>query len=71
MELNIANTEVFWHVSDPLIGSFSPEISRPQGGTKLLGGAVSMDVDFIKDFSKMRVSKSLEFIGALKKLNDL
>lgn len=37
---------------------------------KLLGGVVSMDVEFVADFANSRVTKSVELMGALEQLTD-
>ncbi|GKF09504.1 hypothetical protein Tco_0043728, partial [Tanacetum coccineum] len=49
LHLNVDKTELFWTKEDPrsrLEGIFPPNISRPLHGVKLLGGSVSVDVDF-------------------------
>ncbi|GJX49926.1 hypothetical protein Tco_0276771, partial [Tanacetum coccineum] len=49
LHLNVDKTELFWTKEDPrsrLEGIFPPNIYRPLHRVKLLGGPVSVDVDF-------------------------
>ena len=73
VELNISKTKVFWPTVDPRIskdGLFPWDIGRPHIGSKLFGGAISMNVGFIEDFVSKRVSKFVELMDALEQLND-
>ncbi|GKC38925.1 putative reverse transcriptase domain-containing protein [Tanacetum coccineum] len=73
LHLNIDKTEVFWPREDPrsrLVGVFPPSIARPLHGVKLLGGPVSVDFDFNSGLVLKRVSKSIELMDVIAKLND-
>ncbi|GJW81351.1 hypothetical protein Tco_0145326 [Tanacetum coccineum] len=62
LHLNVDKTELFWPKEDPrskLEGIFPPNISRPLHGVKLLGGPVSLDVDFGSALVMKRVSKTI------------
>ncbi|GJZ93432.1 hypothetical protein Tco_0665497 [Tanacetum coccineum] len=59
LHLNVDKTELFWTKEDPrsrLEGIFPPNISRPLHGVKLLGGPISVDVDFGSALVMKRVS---------------
>lgn len=52
IHLNIKKTGVFWPTSDPRsleVGVFPQDIGRPSKGVNLLGGPVSLDLDFMSD----------------------
>ena len=51
-------------------GVFPPNISRPCAGLKLLGGPVSTNQSFCRDFPLKRVSKTIELMAAVSKLHD-
>ncbi|GJX23469.1 putative reverse transcriptase domain-containing protein [Tanacetum coccineum] len=73
LHLNVDKTEVFWPREDPrsrLVGVFPPSIARPLHGVKLLGGPVSVDFDFNSGLVLKRVSKSIELMDVIAKLND-
>ncbi|GKB91303.1 hypothetical protein Tco_0963575 [Tanacetum coccineum] len=60
-------------VVDPrsrLEGIFPHNISRPLHGVKLLGGPVSVDVDFGSALVMKRVSKTIGLLDAVAKIND-
>ncbi|GJZ21849.1 putative reverse transcriptase domain-containing protein [Tanacetum coccineum] len=73
LHLNVDKTELFWPKEDPrskLEGIFPPNISRPLHGVKLLGGPVSLDVDFGSALVMKRVSKTIGLLDAVAKIND-
>ncbi|GJR85890.1 hypothetical protein Tco_0209901 [Tanacetum coccineum] len=73
LHLNVDKTELFWPKEDPksrLEGVFPPNISRPLHGVKLLGGPVSVDLDFSNAFVMKRVSKTIGLLDAVAKIND-
>ncbi|GJS62464.1 hypothetical protein Tco_0657248 [Tanacetum coccineum] len=73
LHLNVDKTELFWPKEDPrsrLEGIFPHNISRPLHGVKLLGGSVSMDVDFGSALVMKRVSKTIGLLDAVAKIND-
>ncbi|GJY79403.1 hypothetical protein Tco_0485204, partial [Tanacetum coccineum] len=53
-----------------LEGIFPPNISRPLHGVKLLGGPVSVDVDFGSALVMKRVSNTIGLLDAVAKIND-
>ncbi|GKA62621.1 reverse transcriptase domain-containing protein [Tanacetum coccineum] len=73
LHLNVDKTELFWPKEDPrsrLEGIFPHNISRPLHGVKLLGGPVSVDVDFGSALVMKRVSKTIGLLDAVAKIND-
>ncbi|GKF73163.1 hypothetical protein Tco_0219495, partial [Tanacetum coccineum] len=73
LHLNVDKTELFWTKEDPrsrLEGIFPHNISRPLHGVKLLGGPVSVDVDFGSALVMKRVSKTIGLLDAVAKIND-
>ncbi|GKA54974.1 hypothetical protein Tco_0753923 [Tanacetum coccineum] len=73
LHLNVDKTELFWTKEDPrsrLEGIFPPNISRPLHGVKLLGGPVSVDVDFGSALVMKRVSSTIGLLDAVAKIND-
>ncbi|GJR01946.1 hypothetical protein Tco_0524930 [Tanacetum coccineum] len=73
VDLNADKTELFWPKEDPrsrLEGIFPHNISRPLHGVKLLGGPVSVDVDFGSALVMKRVSKTIRLLDAVVKIND-
>ncbi|GJY54932.1 hypothetical protein Tco_0446596, partial [Tanacetum coccineum] len=73
LHLNIDKTELFWTKEDPksrLEGIFPPNISRPLHGVKLLGGPVSVDVDFGSALVMKRVSSTIGLLDTVAKIND-
>ncbi|GKB75706.1 reverse transcriptase domain-containing protein [Tanacetum coccineum] len=73
LHLNVDKTEVFWPKEDPksrLEGIFPPNISWPVHGVKLLGGPASVDFDFGCELVKKRVSKTIELMDKVAKIND-
>lgn len=73
MHLNINKTEVFWPSIDPRStgdGVFPTDIGRPSNGVKLLGGPVSLDLNFVSDMMLRRVNKIVQLMTAIKKLKD-
>ncbi|GKA91141.1 hypothetical protein Tco_0813011 [Tanacetum coccineum] len=73
LHLNVDKIELFWPKEDPrsrLEGIFPPNISRPLHGVKLLGGPVSVDVDFGSALVMKQVSKTIGLLNAVAKIND-
>ncbi|XP_026378181.1 uncharacterized protein LOC113272583 [Papaver somniferum] len=73
VHLNIKKTEVFWPTLDPRsieVGVFPQDICRLSKGVKLLGGPVSLDLDFMSDMVLSRVNKTIQLMSAIKKLKD-
>ncbi|XP_026409911.1 uncharacterized protein LOC113305503 [Papaver somniferum] len=61
--LNIRKTEIFWpSCDDRRYGMFPVGISRPDNGVKLLGGAVSIDVEFVKELAIRRAEKAVDLM---------
>ncbi|XP_026459935.1 uncharacterized protein LOC113360664 [Papaver somniferum] len=73
LHLNVKKTEVFWPSIDPRStadGVFPRDIGRPTNGVELLGGPVSLDLNFISDMMLTRVNKNVQLMAAIKKLKD-
>nr|GEV52001.1 hypothetical protein [Tanacetum cinerariifolium] len=73
LHLNVDKTELFSPKEDPrsrLEGVFPPNISRPLYGVKLLGGPVTVDLDFSSALVMKRVSKTIGLLDAVAKIND-
>ncbi|XP_026399742.1 uncharacterized protein LOC113295625 [Papaver somniferum] len=73
LHLNIKKMEVFWPTLDPRSleeGVFPKDIGRPSKGVKLLGGPVSLDMNFMSDMVLGRVNKTIQLMSAIKKLRD-
>ncbi|XP_026451691.1 uncharacterized protein LOC113352022 [Papaver somniferum] len=73
LHLNVKKTEVFWPSIDPRStddGVFPLDIGRPSNGVKLLGGLVSLDLNFISDMLLTRVNRTVQLMTAIKKLKD-
>ncbi|GKC34866.1 putative reverse transcriptase domain-containing protein, partial [Tanacetum coccineum] len=73
LHLNVGITEIFWPKEDRrcrVEGAFPPNVSRPLHGVKLLGGAVSVDFGFSSELVMKRVSKTIELMDAVAKIND-
>ncbi|GJR24240.1 hypothetical protein Tco_0972767 [Tanacetum coccineum] len=73
LHLNVDKTELFWTKEDPrsrLEGIFPPNISRPLHGVKLLGGPISVDVDYGSALVMKRVSTTIGLLDAVAKIND-
>lgn len=84
LHLNIKKTEVFWPSVDPVAllkvfsvdprsideGVFLKDIGRPSNGVKLLGGPVSLDLDYMSDIVLSRVKKTIQLMSAINKLQD-
>nr|GEU32714.1 putative reverse transcriptase domain-containing protein [Tanacetum cinerariifolium] len=73
LHLNVDKTEVFWPNEDPrnrFASVFSPNITRPLHGVKLLGGFVSANFDFSSELVMKRVAKSIMLMDTVAKLND-
>ncbi|KAJ0935387.1 putative exostosin [Helianthus annuus] len=71
--LNIKKGEVFWPKCDGVKtqeGLFPWEIGRPVHGVKLLGGAISIDGEFISGLSLKKAKCAVELMGCLKRLRD-
>ncbi|GJW54540.1 hypothetical protein Tco_0098625 [Tanacetum coccineum] len=73
LHLNVDKTELFWTKEDPrsrLEGIFPPNISRPLHGVKLLGGPISVNVDFSSALVMKRVSSTIRLLDVVAKIND-
>ncbi|XP_026450840.1 uncharacterized protein LOC113350960 [Papaver somniferum] len=73
LHLNVKKTEFFWPSTDPRSTAdevFPADIGRPSNGVKLLGGPVSLDLNFISDMMLSRVNKTVQLMSAIKKLKD-
>ncbi|KAK1411384.1 hypothetical protein QVD17_37932 [Tagetes erecta] len=73
LRLNIRKTEIFWPSCNGLKkapGLFPSDISRPVGGVKLLGGAVSRDAGFIQSLATKRALRAVELMKRLPDLRD-
>ncbi|XP_026400006.1 uncharacterized protein LOC113295887 [Papaver somniferum] len=73
LHLNISKTEIFWPSVDPrrdMIGVFPTNISKPTRGVKILGGPVSMDLQFCSNMVVDRVEKTNRLMHNIKKLQD-
>nr|GEZ02301.1 hypothetical protein [Tanacetum cinerariifolium] len=71
--LNVDKTEGFLPKEDPrnkFAGVFSPNITRPLHGVKLVGGSASADFDFSSKLVIKRVAKSIDLMDAFAKIND-
>nr|GEW52973.1 putative reverse transcriptase domain-containing protein [Tanacetum cinerariifolium] len=69
--LNVDKTELFWPKEDPrsrLEGCFPPNISRPLHVVKLLGGPVSVDVDFCDVLNYVFIALRLQSAALQTKL---
>nr|GEU82188.1 transposase, Ptta/En/Spm [Tanacetum cinerariifolium] len=72
LHLNVGKTEVFWLKEDPrsrLAGIFSPNIPWPLHDVKLLGGPVSVDINFSSELIMKRVAKTIKLMNAVAKIN--
>lgn len=73
LHLSVSKTEIFWPTNDPrreTHGVFPYSISRPIHGVKLLGGAVSLDLQYYNDLVAGRVEKSIHLMKSIKNLKD-
>ncbi|XP_026459150.1 uncharacterized protein LOC113359785 [Papaver somniferum] len=73
LHLNITKTELFWPTPDPrslIPGVFPDNIGRPSTDVKLLGGPVSLDLQFSKEMVMRRVTKTINLMSVVKKLKD-
>ncbi|GKA33126.1 hypothetical protein Tco_0719493 [Tanacetum coccineum] len=73
LELNIKKIEIFWPSCNGVKlreGLFPVNIRSPSLGVKLLGGAVSRDVNFISGMSIRRATKVVDLISLLPQLHD-
>ncbi|XP_026442600.1 uncharacterized protein LOC113342194 [Papaver somniferum] len=73
LHLNITKTELFWPTPDQrslIPGIFPANIGRPSTGVKLLGGPVSLDLQFCKEMVMQRVTKTINLMSVVKKLKD-
>ena len=52
------------------MGVFPPNIARPLHGVKLLGGPASVDFDFSSQLVMKRVTKTIELMDVVAKIND-
>ncbi|GJY98463.1 hypothetical protein Tco_0515373 [Tanacetum coccineum] len=67
LELNIKKTKIFWPSCNGmklLEGLFRVDIWRPSSGVKLLGGAVSRDVDFISGLAMRRAANAVDLMAS-------
>ncbi|GJZ83759.1 hypothetical protein Tco_0648932 [Tanacetum coccineum] len=68
LELNIKKTEIFWPSCNGMKlreGLFPVDIRRSSLGVKLLGGAVSRDIDFISGLAMRRAANAVELMTLL------
>ncbi|GKC70007.1 hypothetical protein Tco_1115890 [Tanacetum coccineum] len=68
LHFNVDKTKLFWPKEDPrsrLEGIFPPNISRPLHGVKLLGGPISVDLDYGSALVMKRVSKTIGLLNAV------
>ncbi|GJT74237.1 hypothetical protein Tco_1040962 [Tanacetum coccineum] len=73
LHLNVDKTEVFLPKEDPrsrFAGVFPPNIVRPLHDVKLLGAPASVDIDFSSELVMKRVTKSIELMDVVAKIND-
>ncbi|XP_026428293.1 uncharacterized protein LOC113324185 [Papaver somniferum] len=73
LHLNIAKTELFWPSYDPrrdLDNVFPTNIGRPAGGVTLLGGPISLDMEFCSNIVRGRVDKTLQLMNNIHELQD-
>ncbi|XP_026399437.1 uncharacterized protein LOC113295303 [Papaver somniferum] len=73
LHFNNTKKEVFWPSIDhrsTADGVFPADIDRPSNGVKLLGGPMSLDLNFISDMMLSRVNKTVLLLNAIKKLKD-
>ena len=64
---------MFWPREDPRSREskvFPSNISHPSAGVKLLVGPMNVDQSFCCEFSLKSVSKTIEIMGAVRKLHD-
>ncbi|KAL8167527.1 hypothetical protein V2J09_009026 [Rumex salicifolius] len=70
--LNVEKTEIFWpnpdlRSNDPML--FSQKMARPLDRVNLLGGSVSLDIDFCSRLIEDRVSKTVSLMEVVAGLN--
>ncbi|XP_026426417.1 uncharacterized protein LOC113322530 isoform X1 [Papaver somniferum] len=73
LHLNITKTKIFWPSYDPrrdVDNVFPTNIGKPVGGVKLLGGQVSLDMDFCSGIVLNRVDKTIQFVNKIQELHD-
>ncbi|XP_026449561.1 uncharacterized protein LOC113349746 [Papaver somniferum] len=73
LHLNIRKMEISWPAVDPrslMAYVFLVSISKPSNGVKLLGGPVSLDIQFCSDMVKFRANKTVHLMNSVKKLKD-
>ncbi|GKD71721.1 hypothetical protein Tco_1325811 [Tanacetum coccineum] len=73
LHLNVYKTEVLLPKEDPisrLVCVFPPNIARTLHGVKLLGGPASVEFDFSSELVMERVTKTIELVDIISKIND-
>ena len=76
LHLNAAKTVVWWPQWDPRredAGLFPDGIAQlhpEKGGVSLLGGGVSLDIDFLREVATKRVTESLADMATLLEMDD-
>ncbi|XP_026391877.1 uncharacterized protein LOC113287356 isoform X2 [Papaver somniferum] len=73
LHLNISKTENFWPSYDPRRDNsdvFPPNIGKPVDGVKLLGGPVSLSMEFCSNMVLSRVDKAVQLMGNIQELED-
>ncbi|XP_026414010.1 uncharacterized protein LOC113309718 [Papaver somniferum] len=74
LHLNVTKTKIFWPSFDPrreAAGVFPPNIGKPSAGVKLLGGPVSLGLQYCSVMVHSRVGKTLQLMDKMKQLQDL
>ncbi|CAL1383473.1 unnamed protein product [Linum trigynum] len=73
LHLNVGKTEVFWPTEDPrsrLPGVSPASIARPPHGVTVLGGPVSSCPDFSSELVAKRVTKTIELMDLVARIDD-
>ncbi|XP_026425407.1 uncharacterized protein LOC113321716 isoform X2 [Papaver somniferum] len=74
LHLNVTKTKIFWPSFDPrreAAGVFPPNIGMPSVGVELLGGPVSLGLQYCIIMVHSRVGKPLQLMDKMKQLQDL
>ncbi|XP_026404941.1 uncharacterized protein LOC113300025 isoform X3 [Papaver somniferum] len=73
LHLNVLKTEIFWPSHDPRRdndGVFPSNIGKPTDGVKLLGGPVSLNMEFCSNMVLSRVDKAVHLMDKIQELED-
>lgn len=73
LHLNILKTEIYWPTGDSRrysAGVFPANIGQPTDGVKLLGGPVSLDLQYCSNMVESRVDKTTQLMNSIRKLQD-